>query len=133
MTTEIPSGYSVANPAIAAGFQEHRDCTVRAFVNLTGAAYAAVHAVFAAHGRKNRRGFRLQTHAHDIARDLGVQLKLVRRSGSVEKLIRLHPTGKILVRTRGHAFAVVDGVIHDSFVVSGRRHVQQAWLVSAAR
>jgi hypothetical protein len=126
---EVPAGYALHNPATSAGIKETKDCTVRALVNATGRPYTEVHAVFAEHGRKNRRGFRFHQCIHSIAADLGISVKLVRRSGSVEKLIRLFPQGKVIVHVRRHAFTIIDGVIHDSWTPSKSCHVKQAWLV----
>jgi hypothetical protein len=119
-----------SNPA--EGFSERRDCTVRALTNVSGASYAEVHAVFAAHGRKNRRGIALRKVLQSVARDLGLTAQVVRRSGSVERLLRDFPAGRLVINTRGHAFAVIDGVVHDSIVTSPLCHVQRAWLVTRA-
>lgn len=130
--SETPAGYAIHDPAAAAGVSEHNDCSVRALVNATGRPYSEVHAIFAAAGRKDRRRFRLDKHIHDIARTLGVGLRLVRRSGTVEKLVRMFPQGTLVVRVSGHAFAVRNGVVHDSFAVSTGCHVRQAWLLVQA-
>lgn len=112
------------------GINEHRDCTVRALTAVSSAPYATVHAVFAAHGRKNRRGVPLITVMQSVARDLGITAKVVRRSGSVERLVRDFPTGRLVVTTRGHAFALIDGVARDDHATSSLRHVKRAWLIT---
>jgi len=119
-----------SNPA--EGFSERRDCTVRALTNASGASYAEVHAIFAAHGRKNRRGIVLRKVLQSVARDLGLTAQVVRRSGSVERLLRDFPAGRLVVTTRGHAFAVINGVIYDTHATSELRHVKRAWLVTRA-
>ena len=113
----------------AEGFSERRDCTVRALTNVSGAPYAEVHAIFAAHGRKKRRGIVLKNVLQSVARDLGLVAQVVRRSGSVERLLRDFPTGRLVVNTRGHAFAVIDGAF-DPIETSLRCHVQRAWMVT---
>jgi hypothetical protein len=120
----------ISNPA--EGFSERRDCTVRALTNVSGAPYAEVHAIFAAHGRKNRRGIALKKVLQSVARDLGLVAQVVRRSGSVERLLRDFPVARLVVTTRGHAFAVIDGVVHDTHTTSPLRHVKCAWLVTRA-
>ena len=112
------------------GINEHRDCTVRALTAVSGVPYSTVHSVFAAHGRKNRRGVVLKTVLQSIARDLGITARVVRRSGSVERLIRDHPLGRLVVTTRGHAFALIDGVAHDDIATSPLCHVRRAWLIT---
>ena len=114
------------------GFSERRDCTVRALTNVSGAAYATVHAVFASHGRKNRRGVVLKKVMQSVASDLGLVAQVVRRSGNVERLVRDFPAGRLVVNTRGHAFALIDGVVHDSIETSPLCHVKRAWLVTRA-
>jgi hypothetical protein len=54
----------------------------------------------------------------------------VRRSGSVERLIRDYPAGRLVVNTRGHAFALIDGVAHDAITTSPLCHVKRAWLIT---
>lgn len=112
--------------------KERADCTVRAFANLMGgdADYQKAHDALAACGRKKSCGFRLQKHVHDVARSLGLSLRLIRRSGSVARLIRDFPTGKILVRKRGHAFVINNGVIVDQQNTSENAHVQHAWILA---
>jgi hypothetical protein len=112
------------------GINEHRDCTVRALTNVSGAAYETVHAVFAAHGRKNRRGVALRLVMQSVSRDLGLTARVVRRSGSVERLLRDYPVGRLVVNTRGHAFALIDGVAHDAITTSPLCHVKRAWLIT---
>lgn len=123
---------SVATATATEGFSERRDCTVRALTNVSGASYSEVHAIFAAHGRKNRRGIVLRKVLQSVASDLGLTAQIVRRSGSVERLLRDFPAGRLVINTRGHAFAVIDGVVHDSIVTSPLCHVQRAWLVTRA-
>jgi len=112
------------------GINEYRDCTVRALTTVSGAPYATVHSIFAAHGRRNRRGVVLKDVLQSIAHDLGLTARVVRRSGSVERLLRDFPAGRLVVNTRGHAFAVIDGVIHDDIVTSALCHVKRAWMVT---
>ena len=120
----------ISNPS--EGFSERRDCTVRALTNVSGAAYATVHAVFASHGRKNRRGVVLKKVMQSVASDLGLVAQVVRRSGNVERLVHDFPAGRLVVNTRGHAFALIDGVVHDSIETSPLCHVKRAWLVTRA-
>jgi len=112
------------------GINEHNDCTVVALTTVSGAPYADVHEVFADHGRRNRGRIALKKVLLSVARDLGLTARIVRRSGSVERLLRDHPVGRLVVTTRGHAFAVIDGVVHDAIVTSALCHVKCAWLIT---
>lgn len=114
-----------------AGFAERSDCTVRAMAILSEKSYSEVHAVMAEHGRVERKGFAFTCRAERIARDLGLDLspaKCVYGKTTVEWLIKLNPTGKMIVAIRGHVFAVVEGVVHDSGEAAGRAKVTDAWI-----
>jgi hypothetical protein len=82
------------------------------------------------HGRKFRRRFRLKDHATKIAAYLGGDLRLVKRSGTVGKLIAEFPAENMIVRVRGHVFAVRDGVVLDQCPVPPRKQVIEAWIAS---
>jgi hypothetical protein len=112
------------------GINEHNDCTVVALTTVSGSPYSTVHKVFADHGRRNRGRIALKPILQSIAHDLGLTARVVRRSGSVERLLRDHPVARLVVTTRGHAFAVIDGVIHDTHTTSPLCHVKCAWLIT---
>lgn len=113
-----------------AGYLETKDCTVRAFAIVSGRGYKTVHAILADYGRQNRRGFAITRHVKNIAKDLGIKLKSIKRSGSLGKLIELYPRGVLFVRVRNHVLAVIDGVANDTFRPSEYKHVISAWLVT---
>lgn len=129
-STGDTAGYAISDPGQAAGMKERADCTVCAFVHVSGKRYAKVHAAFARRGRKNRCSFDLNSHLHRIAADLGFRARLVRRSGTVARLLRDFPRGRFIVHISGHAFAIVNGVIHDSWSPSKLSRVKQAWVVT---
>jgi hypothetical protein len=110
------------------GFEsEKRDCTVRALSLCMNIPYEQVHKVCKIAGRRNKRGFYFTKHALEIFEALKLYSWNIKRSGSVEKLIRTYPEGRLLVIRRGHAFCVIDGVPHDAG--SLKCHVQMAWLL----
>lgn len=113
-----------------ASYVECRDCTVRGFSIVSGKGYKITHKVLADYGRENRRGFSITKPIHNIARDLGIKLKLVKRSGSLGKLVRMYPKGVLLVRVKSHIIAIIDGVANDTFRPSEYKHVIYAWLVT---
>jgi hypothetical protein len=112
------------------GVIEQRDCTVRAFASATGQAYEIVHSAFSKAGRKSGKGCYLQRIAQDVAKMLGVTAQLVRRSGTVAKFLRDFPQGNYVIRVSGHAFAVINGVIHDNAPQSHARLVKSAWKIN---
>ena len=113
-----------------AGINETRDCTVLALSNGLDVAYHRALAFLADAGRRPKHGVRL---AQVIKRKrgciLGHKLTLVKRSGSLAKFIQQFPIGRFIITVRQHAFAVVDGVVHDHSRQSPRRHILRAWKV----
>lgn len=116
---------------------EARDCVVRAYSSLLGGTvetYDKAHAVLASYGRKDgHRTHGLATMAPAIGLSLSLVLlpELAGLRGTVANFIETHPAGSYLVRINGHAFAVIDGGIHDMFPVGPRSRVKQAWKVAA--
>jgi hypothetical protein len=112
------------------GMSEKNDCTVRAFAIVSGKPYKDVHKVIETFGRKNGKGLaKCNKKVQPISKALGINLKQVCRSGSLKKLIENNPNGKMLVLVRKHAFAVVDGIVEDTWQQSVDRHVKGAWIL----
>ena len=94
----------------------------------------AAHAVLASYGRKDgHRTYHLDGTAIQMGHELGLTFRneLTGVFGTVANFLEAHPAGKYLVRINGHAFAVIDGGIHDLFPVGPRSRVKQAWRVAA--
>jgi len=113
----------------AAGFNERMDCTVRAFAILSDRGYSEAHKACATAGRKNRRRFYVANAVHGIASTLNLELTLVKRSGTVGKLISEFPQQTLMVHVSGHLFAVKNGTVYDTFHPSHRCRVKRAWAV----
>ncbi len=116
-----------------ATYNESRDCAVLALSNALDVAYCRAHAFLANNGRKPKHGIHvgeLITRKRGII--LGHKLQLVKRSGSLAKFLREFPSGRYLITVRHHAFAVVDGMVHDMQRQSPRRHIRKAWRVLAS-
>jgi len=56
----------------------------------------------------------------------GLNAKQVARSGSVNKIIKKYPYGRFFCVKRGHAFALIDGIICDN-QTSPYSHINFAW------
>jgi hypothetical protein len=117
-----------ADSVTRSAYCERGDCTVRAVVWVSGKDYATVHACLKRHGRKNGKGFAWHKKIHEIGADLGVKFTHIKRSGSLGKLARLYPQGRIAVEVRRHALAIIDGQVADD---EGHlaQHVKRAWIV----
>lgn len=112
---------------------ETRDCTVRALATAAQIPYDTAHSIAKSAGRKNRRGFRttlLLKHAEKHGVN-AARTALGRRRVKVSTFIRQHSEGRYIVRIRRHAFAVIDGVIHDlDRIVKPGCLVTHAWRIS---
>ena len=108
--------------------QERRDCTVRALSLVANISYEKVHNAWENAGRKNRKGIVARKVLQKVCKSLNLEAKQVKRSGTLKKLIVQYPEGKLFCLKRGHAFALIDGVIHDENRLSS--HIKGAWLIS---
>ena len=105
-----------------------RDCTVRALTIVTGCRYATAEAIAHAAGRRRNRGFR-SSQLIDAARAEGFNFEEVKlpQNALLAEVLLILDEGRFYVRVRGHAFAIVDGKVHDMFHTSLRTPVRGAW------
>jgi hypothetical protein len=117
----------------AAGYclDEVNDCTVRALSLVSGIGYKAAHKVMATRAnRKPKHGAYMSNNIKKIQKDLPVRLKCVKTSGKVSTLIKEYGEGNtILCTVVGHAFAILNGAVHDMEEMSGNKRVVNAWIV----
>lgn len=105
---------------------EKRDCIVRALSSVLDTEYKNIHSLLKYLGRKEKHGVSLKFIEENL-NNLGVTFKLIKRSGSLEKLKREYPQGRILCLKRGHAFPLINGEAFD--VMSDRVHIKRAYLL----
>ena len=127
------------------GFKNERnDCTVHALANSTGCSYKDAHACAELAGRKRTRGTR-SYNVVNMAQKLGLatftKIGLWKggmmpvgsqaRYPTLTEVLKRFPKGRYYARKRGHAFAIVDGVIVDGSVgqVGPRTRVKDLWKV----
>jgi hypothetical protein len=108
------------------------DCTVRALATVAEITYALAEEIAADGGR--RRGRKVKSeNVIAAAKARGVRFRKIRFSArTLGKFIRQHPVGRFYVRKRGHAFAVIDGTVHDSKESSLGCIVIDAWQLERA-
>jgi hypothetical protein len=121
---------AVTRGATSAG--ETRDCTVRALSNATGMHYDKAHAILHKYGRKNRRGayfstmFRAYSEAGFILDSVHGTTTAAKHAGRISgrkasegitlaKMLPKLAFGEYIVNTTGHAVAVVNGKIIDTY------------------
>ena len=96
--------------------KENNDCTVKALALALNTSYAKAHAHLKRFcGRPDRKGI--------VSRDVLPQSfkntkhrvgpYTIRNKVTLKKFCELHPQGRYYVSVRGHAIAVVDGVVYD--------------------
>jgi hypothetical protein len=118
----------------SAGFtHESNDCVVRAISIAYCTEYEKIHAALHKLGRKEGKGIstRLAMQGREfIWHKSSSAYAQSHVSGNVGAFIKANPVGHYVVRVRGHALAVIDGVIHDSCLSNSLRcFVVDAWKV----
>lgn len=119
---------------------ETNDCTVRALANAADIAYDVAHAVLKKHGRKDRRGATFKT-LHAAYEECGFRLVKVCGDGKRSRFAAQHtaarwvdgitfgklvpqlPYGEYIINVTGHAVAVVNGKVIDTFNNNARKRV----------
>lgn len=109
---------------------EIRDCAVRAIALLLQTNYATAHEDLRALGRKAQRKFKwdLAVKHYDLE-------KMTFSPGpTVAAVLEDIPCGCFAITVRGHVFAVIDGVIHDTAKKGwhSRKRVQGLYWVKAS-
>lgn len=87
------------------------DCAVRAVQTALAIPYDDAHAMFKAKGRKDNQA--TQTKVTTKVLKQRTRRMSYRKGRTVERFIREHPTGRYIVRKRGHLFSIVDGTVSD--------------------
>ena len=106
-----------------AGINDKNDCAVRAYSIFKQVPYAEAHALFAAEGRRNGRG----TQNAVITKLLGASEAHTTQM-TLNQLRYTYPNHRVYALKRGHAFALVGGVLYDSWKVGGKSRVFKYWV-----
>lgn len=115
-------------------FNEHNDCTVITMAEVCKLEYHEAHKILRERfARKNRRGafmrrtdFKTAMCEYKVAEGPYSDKNRV----SLAQFCKKHPVGRFYVLVRGHALAVIDGVVYDHSE-KPRRIVTKAWRVYA--
>lgn len=123
----------------AQGFPfEKLDCSVRALAVASDMPYADAHALFKQAGRKDKRGTPTQVSVR-VHAGLGYEKLALYRDApgiiavfpTLAQFIRTHRRGRFILHRRGHAFALINGVVHDwSNGTGARSRIKVAWRVT---
>lgn len=118
------------------GITDKNNCTVCALSNVSGITYHEAHMITQAAGRKMRKGFKtvkLMNHIFDNQSNYGLMFVCIMNKDngskpiSVARFIQENPTGRFYVRRSGHAFAIINGVVHDHLTNKPLQRITHAW------
>ena len=102
------TAYGAIRPAY-----DKSDCSVRALAVATSCTYQQASAVFSAAGRQLKRGTPQDISQKVYAEWLGMRLIPEVAGWPLIGFVMAYPKGRFIAHRKGHAFAIVDGVLHD--------------------
>ena len=108
---------------------ESRDCVVRASTIATGLPYQEMHSRYKAAGRRDKKGTAIFMIDQVLPHKRAITAGYRHLAWTLSKFISIHSTGKWVLCNRNHAWAVIDGVVHDNAPVGARTRVLWAWRV----
>jgi hypothetical protein len=92
---------------------DKNDCSVRALAVACGVPYAVASMAFSVLGRRLKAGTDLRTTERLHEEILGMERIQAAEGMDLGTFVQYATKGRFVVHKRGHAFAVVDGVLHD--------------------
>lgn len=108
----------------SSGFAESNDCAVRAYALFKNIPYNTAHSTFNKLGRRD--GGRTKNFiTYDL---MGREERKPGNGMTLNQLIAAHPTGRVYGMKRGHAFAIVNGVLYDTWKVGGKSRILWYWV-----
>ena len=130
--------HSIHDPKYSAGFtKETNDCAVRAMANAFGISYEKAHAAMKANGRQDRKGTYNLTIHNTITQEHGgkkaIQMNHIgkgwegKRQVTIGTFCKYHTKGSFYCIVKGHAFAIVDGVVQDAFKNKAGKRIYRAY------
>ena len=113
---------------------ERHDCTVRAVALIAAISYKEAHAILKKAGRKNGHTFKFISWVAGYG-PIADRLKVFYTASAhnthltINQFVKTNPKGRYIVRTKGHVFAVIDGMIHDTVLEGGKRWIRNIWIL----
>jgi hypothetical protein len=123
------------------GEKEVRACTVHALSIVAQIPWGEAQALLRAAGRQANKGFNIDGAARNgkVAGYTFTNVMPMNEAGwpvpqTLARFVRLHPRGRYYVTTgarrRAHAFAIVDGKLHDWLRTAKLARINRAWTVT---
>lgn len=127
MMRKDSTGYSAARPA-----WDKQDCSVRALASAAGVSYETASAAFSARGRRLGRGTEVELSRRLYEDVLGMKRVTLAEGMLLGDFADLARTGSFIIHSRTHAFALVEGVVHDweARTSHPRTKIEAAWKVT---
>lgn len=119
--------------AASGSFKDKADCSIRALAVATGVSYTVASMTFSARGRRLGKGtdVALSTQLHEEV--LGMRRVTLAEGLRLEAFLEVARTGCYIIHKKGHAFAVIDGVVHDwSNTSKESTCIRRCWKVTEA-
>lgn len=113
--------------AVAAGFDERNDCVVRGLAIAARVPYARAHRLVAAATGRRSRGRTHDFMGMMLRERLGQRGVELTKRYTVAGFVKQFPKGHYLASKSGHVFAVVNGVVHDTWKPGPRCVITHAW------
>lgn len=89
------------------------DCSVRALAAAAGVSYKVASITFSAQGRTLKKGTSIELSRRLYEDVLGMKPVDMAQGMHLGGFLEVARTGSFLIHKNGHAFAVVEGVVHD--------------------
>jgi len=93
-------------------YRENGCCTVIALANAMDWSFGKAHRFMKKFGREDRRGMAMY-QISAVMTKLGKDRETAYKGMTINRFVKDHPKGSYYVLVRGHALAVVDGIVQD--------------------
>jgi hypothetical protein len=113
------------------GIKDTDNCTITALATAARLPYEEAYRIGKEAGRKHADGFYLELLMHK-AFQLGINcVRLAVDRMTIKTFIQNYPVGRFIVNRRGHAFAIINGIVYDHLQNSSRQIIKSAWMVDS--
>lgn len=94
-------------------FEDKADCSIRALACAAGTSYEIASMTFSAQGRKMKKGTDVNVSIKVHEEVLGMKRITLAEGIRLEAFLEVAKEGRYVVHKKGHAFAIVNGIVHD--------------------
>lgn len=110
---------------------DKNDCSVRALACATKVSYIVASMTFSAQGRSVKKGTPTELSIKLHEEVLGMRRIAMAEGMRLEDFVAAAKTGSFIIHKASHAFALVDGVIHDwATTTKDSTQIVRAWKVT---